>query len=121
MNYGIKAFDCRFLFKIIQSNFKAKSRDSEFEVIPWGHCDQIFIKSNYTFGETDLAKAGSFIERHNTLIKSSGWFLAPPFSTRIPLHLWEFEINNLMWHMKTRLARAAFDVSYFFQSCVYAI
>ncbi|CAG5095759.1 Oidioi.mRNA.OKI2018_I69.XSR.g14323.t1.cds [Oikopleura dioica] len=87
----------------------AKERDSDFEVIPWGHCDQIFIKSNYTFGETDIAKAGSFIERHNTLIKSSAWFLSPPFTTRIPLHLWEYEINHLMWHMKTRLARAAFD------------
>ena len=37
--------------------------------------------------------------------------MAPPHMTKVPRHLWEFEVNKEMWVQKTRLMRTVSDVS----------
>lgn len=89
---------------------QASQADAEFESIPWGHCDQIFIKSNHTFADKFLHIDGNYVKRQDELEKLTWWAIAPPHITKVPMHLWEFEINKEMWFQKIRLPRSAFDV-----------
>lgn len=90
---------------------QASQADAEFESIPWGHCDQIFIKSNHTFADKFLHLDGNYVKRQDELEKLTWWAIAPPHITKVPMHLWEFEINKEMWFQKIRLPRSAFDAA----------
>ena len=81
------------------------SRGDAFEAVPWGHCDQIFVKRNFTFSEGEQNFERNFINRQEALEKLAWWPFAPPHMTKVPIHLWEFEVNKEMWVQKTRLMR----------------
>ena len=80
---------------------------ADFELMPWNHCDQIFVTSNYTAG-TDMDEPAYYYNRHDFINNHAFfWGFRPPHLSILPLHSYEFWINKLMWNEKVRLAKMA--------------
>lgn len=86
----------------------------DFELLPWNHCDQVFVTSNYTT-ELDMNDPAYFYKRHDFVNDHAYyWGFRPPHLSLLPQHSYEFWINKLMWDEKVRLAKMSLDLGIFY-------
>ena len=82
------------------------------QFIPWSHCDQVYVQTNYTLHE-DVQAGDYFLKRSDAVRKIGGtfWGFAPPHLSLMPQDSYEYWINEIMWKEKTRFSRMAESVS----------
>ena len=82
------------------------------QFIPWSHCDQVYVQTNYTLHE-DVQAGDYFLKRADAVRKIGGtfWGFAPPHLSLMPQDSYEYWINEIMWKEKTRFSRMAEGVS----------
>ena len=82
------------------------------QFIPWSHCDQVYVQTNYTLHE-DVQAGDYFLKRSDAVRKIGGtfWGFAPPHLSLMPPDSYEYWINEIMWKEKTRFSRMAENVS----------
>ena len=90
---------------------QSSTRTSDIELLPFSHCDQVFVTSNYTIGDI-IHKEDFFTSRYKYLrdwnkAVSINWSFHPPHLSMLPSDSYEYWINQIMWDEKTRIAKMA--------------